>query len=126
MTLMGLFAGVALLLAASGVYGIMAFAVTQRTREIGVRMALGAGTGKVVGLVLASAMKLVALGVVVGLALATSAARSLESLLYETQTVQLSTYAAVVGVLVAVAFLSALVPALRAARVDPTLALASE
>ena len=126
MTLMGLFAGAALLLAAVGVYGIMAFSVSQRTHEIGIRMALGAGTPRVMSMVLGSALKLAILGIVVGVALALAASRFLDSMLYRTEAADPLIYAGVVAVLGVVAVASALIPALRATRVDPTRALCAD
>jgi len=126
MTLMGLFAGAALLLAAVGVYGIMAFSVSQRTHEIGIRMALGAGTPRVMNMVLGSALKLAIIGIVAGIAGALALSRFLDSLLYQTETIDPFIYTGVVAVLGLVAVASAMIPALRATRVDPTRALSSE
>ncbi len=126
MTLMGLFAGTALLLAAVGVYGIMAFSVSQRTHEIGIRMALGAGTPRVMNMVMGSALKLAVVGIALGVALAMAVSRFVESLLYQTEAVDPAIYVGVVAVLGIVALASALIPALRATRVDPKLALGSE
>ncbi len=126
MMLMGLFAGVALLLAGIGVYGIMAFSVSQRTHEIGVRMALGAGTSRVVNMVLGSAVKLTLVGAALGLAGALALSRFLDTLLYETEAIDPVVYAGVVAALGLVAVIAAVVPALRATRVDPKLALGSD
>lgn len=124
--LLGLFAGLALVLAAVGIYGVVGYHVTQRTREVGVRLALGADRGNVLGLVLRQAMVPVALGAVVGLALAPLLTRLLDSLLYGIGTTDPTTFAAVPLMLVAVGFLACLVPALRATRVDPLTALRRE
>ena len=126
MQLMGIFAIVALLLAAVGVYGIMAFAVARRTREIGVRMALGAQPGKLVAMVIGQALKVAGLGVALGLIAALWLSRFLESLLYETTPTDALTYVAVALILLAVAAVAALLPALRATRVDPKVALTTE
>ncbi|MCY1018793.1 ABC transporter permease [Pyxidicoccus sp. MSG2] len=121
--LVGLFAGVALLLAAVGLYGVVAYAVLQRTRELGIRMALGARERQVTGLVLGRYLGLTAAGLVVGLGLAAGASRALTHLLSGVRPVDPMTYAGVVLVLGAVAFLAALLPARRAARVPPAIAL---
>ncbi len=121
--LLAAFGGLALLLAAIGVYGVISFGVAQRTREIGVRMALGAGSSDVQGLVLRRGLRLVALGVVVGLALAVAAGRFLESFLYGVHGNDPLTFAAVAVVLGAVAFLACLLPARRAMKLDPLAAL---
>jgi putative ABC transport system permease protein len=126
MQLMGIFAIAALLLAAVGVYGIMAFAVARRTREIGVRMALGAQPGKLVAMVIVQALKVAGFGVVVGLFAALWLSRFLESLLYETTPTDAPTYVAVALTLLAVATIAAFLPAIRATRVDPKVALTSE
>jgi predicted permease len=126
MQLMGIFAIVALLLAAIGVYGIMAFSVARRTREIGVRMALGARPGKLVGMVIWQALKVAGLGVALGLIGALWLSRFLETLLYETTPTDVMTYAAVALILLAVAAVAALLPAVRATRVDPKVALTTE
>lgn len=121
--LVGVFAGVALVLAAVGLYGVVAYAVLQRTRELGIRMALGARERQVTGLVLGRYLKLTAAGLVLGLALAAGASRALTHLLSGVRPVDPVTYAGVVGVLGLVAFLAALLPARRAARVPPSVAL---
>jgi ABC-type antimicrobial peptide transport system permease subunit len=116
---LGAFAAAALLLAAVGIYGVLALAVTQRTREFGVRLALGADRGRVVGMVLREAMALTALGAAVGLVGALAAARALRSLLYDLAPADPWTYAATVAVLALAAAAAALVPAVRAARASP-------
>jgi len=121
--LLGAFAGLALLLAVIGVYGVVSFGVAQRTREIGVRMALGAGAGDVQGLVLKQGLRLVAVGVTLGMLLALAAARSLESFLFGVRGRDPITFAAVPLALAAVAFLACLVPARRAMKLDPLVAL---
>jgi len=121
--LLAAFGGLALLLAAIGVYSVISYGVAQRTREIGVRMALGAGSSDVQGLVLRRGARLVAVGVVVGLALAVVAGRFLESFLYGVHGNDPLTFVAVPVVLAAVAFVACLVPARRATKLDPLAAL---
>jgi putative ABC transport system permease protein len=120
------FALMALVLAGVGVYGVMAYSVAQRIQEIGVRMALGATPGSVFRLVLGQAVRLVVAGVAAGLVAAAAATRLLETLLYETEPLDLATFAATVIVLVAVALLASYVPARRGTRVAPVEALRSE
>jgi predicted lysophospholipase L1 biosynthesis ABC-type transport system permease subunit len=124
--LVGGFGGLALVLAAVGVYGVMAFAVSLRTREIGVRMALGAERRAVLRLVMRDGVRLIAAGTALGLAAAAAAARALEGFLYGVSGVDAPTLAAVTAALAAVAALACLVPARRAAGVDPLAALRSE
>jgi putative ABC transport system permease protein len=116
-------AGLAAALALLGVYGILAFAVAQRTKEIGIRMALGARSRNVVTQVVGSGIKLAAAGVVVGLLIAWSATRTIESFLFEVAPTDAVTYIAVVTGLLAVTSLAAYLPAKRAAAVDPAQAL---
>jgi ABC-type antimicrobial peptide transport system permease subunit len=116
----------ALFLAALGTYGILSYLVSQRTQEIGVRMALGASSSSVRGLVLASGAKMVVLGLAVGVLLAAAGTRFLSSLLFETPTLDPVSFAAAGFVLVASAALAALLPALRATRVSPVEALRGE
>jgi predicted permease len=123
--LLSAFAALALALAAIGVYGVTSFQVAQRTREIGVRMALGARGADVLRMVLGGGMRLVALGVALGLMLALAAGRSLESLLYGVSGSDPVTLAAVPVVLGAVAFVACLVAARRATKLDPLAALRS-
>jgi predicted permease len=125
-TLSSLFAGLATLLAAVGLYGVLAYAVTQRTREIGLRMAIGAAPLTIRGMVLAQVGRLTAAGVVIGLATALALGRGARSLLYEVQSYDPVTALTATAVLGAVALCAGLVPALRAARVDPIKALRDE
>jgi predicted permease len=125
-TLFGLFAVFAALLSALGLYGLMAELVSRRTHELGVRMALGAGRGRVVGLVMRRSLALAAVGVAAGGVAAAAASRLLESLLFGVRPTDPATYAAVAALLLAVASLAAWVPALRAARTDPVVALKTE
>jgi len=125
-TMLAVFGVLALALAAVGIYGVLAYTVTQRTREIGIRMALGAGRRDVLGLVMRQGILLAGGGLVVGVALALGAARLLGSLLFGVSATDGVTYGAVAVVLLAVALLACLVPALRAMRVDPMKALRYE
>ncbi len=124
--LLSLLGGVGLLLAASGIYGVIAYYVSQRTQEIGVRMALGATRGSVVRLILSQAMRPVAVGAVLGILAATAASRVLASQLFQVSSTDPLTIAAVVATLLGVALVASAVPARRAATVDPTRALQSE
>jgi putative ABC transport system permease protein len=122
-TVLTAFASGAMVLAAIGLYGILSFGVAQRTREIGVRLALGAGRGEVIGMVVGKGMRLTALGLAIGGAAAIGATRVMQSLLFETEPLDRWTFAVVPLVLTAVALLASYVPARRAARVDPVTAL---
>jgi predicted permease len=120
------FALTALLLAAIGIYGVLSFAVTARTREMGIRMALGAERASVQRLVIGDGLALVAVGVVIGLAGAFAGARVLRAFLFDLTPSDPVTYAAIVVVLGVTAVLASWVPALRASRVDPVIALRAE
>jgi putative ABC transport system permease protein len=124
--LLGGFALLALLLGAVGVYGVMAHLVVQRTREIGIRMALGAVPREILRLVLSQGAWLAALGIAAGLAGALAATRLLSSLLFDVGPTDPATFAATATALAAVAALASLLPALRALRTDPVEALRSE
>ena len=124
--LLTILGGVGLLLASSGIYGVIAYFVSQRTQEIGVRMALGATPGSVVRLILGQALKPVAVGTVVGIGAALTVSRVLRSQLFGVSPTDPATIAAVVAALIAVAFIASVVPARRAATIDPTRALQSE
>ncbi len=122
-TLLALFAGAALLLAALGIYGVLSYSVTQRTREIGLRMALGANAGETVGLIVRNSMSLIVVGVGIGFVAAALLARSMAGILYGISTFDLTAFT-VAGLVLLTAGLSAsLIPARRAVRIDPLVAL---
>ena len=124
--LLSVFAGVALILAMAGVYGVMSYVITQRLPEMGLRMALGAGAASLLKLMLGRAAALAVVGLVVGLTGAVAASRVLEGMLFGLKPVDLKTYLAVSVVVLAVTVLAALGPAWRATRVDPLVALRQE
>lgn len=126
MTLLAVFAGLALLLAAIGIYGVFAYSVAQRTQEIGVRMALGATPGRVLRLVMSDAMLLAAFGIVLGLAGSFALTRLMSTLLYGVSTTDPLTFALVPVILAAVSVIASYLPAYRATRVDPISAVRYE
>ena len=126
MLLMTVFGAAALLLAAIGIYGLMAYSVEQRTQEIGIRLALGAEPGRVRNMVVLQGMRLVVVGIVIGLASASGLTRFIASLLFEVEAWDPSAFIAVPLVLTAVAMVAVMVPARRASRVDPMVALRNE
>jgi predicted permease len=126
MAMLGAASGIALLLGLVGIYGVISYIVAQRTREIGVRMALGATAPSVRGMVVRQSFAVAALGVAVGLVAARSLSGVMASLLYGVSATDPVTYAAVAAALVAVAVAASWIPARRAARVDPSLALRSD
>jgi putative ABC transport system permease protein len=125
-TVLTAFAAAALLLAGIGLYGVLAFGVAQRTREIGVRLALGAARGDVLGLIVKQGMRLVAVGLAIGFAGSLAATRLLRTLLYETDVYDPLTFAMVPIVLALVSIAACYVPARRAAIVDPMVTLRTE
>jgi putative ABC transport system permease protein len=125
-TLIAIFAAIGLALAAIGIYGVMAYAVTERTHELGVRLALGASASDVIRLVLGESIALAAIGILVGLGGALATTRLMASLLFGVTPTDATTFAGVAGVLAATALLASWIPVRRATRVDPMLALRSE
>ncbi len=126
MRLLGAFAGLALLLAAVGLYGVVSYTVAQRTREVGVRMALGATPSHVLGLILASGAGTIAAGLACGLVATMVLVRSMESLLFGVDGRDPATLAAAAGILTFVALAAHVIPARRALRIDPSVALRQE
>jgi putative ABC transport system permease protein len=124
--LLAVFAAVAMVLAAIGIYGVIAYSVTQRTREIGIRMALGAQKTQMLGMVLRQSMLLVAIGVAIGFLVALAATRVMSTLLYGVSANDISIHAVVIALLSAAAFLASYIPARRAMKVDPMVALRYE
>jgi len=125
-TLLATFAAVALLLSAIGIYGVTSYGVAQRTREIGIRAALGASRADVLGLVLGRAIRLTLFGIAAGLVGALALTRVLRSLLYGVQPTDLATFAGVAAILLAIAALASYVPARRALGIDPLQALRTD
>ena len=126
MVLLGVFASVAMILAAIGIYGVIAYGVAQRTREIGIRMALGAQKTQMLRMILRQSLTLVGIGLAIGFLVALGATRIMATLLYGVGATDWSTYALVVLLLGAAAFLASYIPARRAMRVDPMVALRYE
>ncbi len=125
MTLLSVFAGLALALAAVGIYGVISYTVSQQSHEIGIRMAMGAHTRDVLGMVVKRGMALALLGVAIGWLATWGVSRLLASLLFQVETLDATSYLGASAVLLLVAFAATLLPALRAARIDPVTALRS-
>jgi predicted permease len=123
---LGVFGLLGLILASVGIYGVMAYSVSQRTREIGIRMATGASSGRVVGLIVRQGMTLVLTGVVIGLGLSLGAAQLLRSVLYGQSPLDAMTFVIVTTLLTGVALVATIAPARRAAAVDPAITLKAE
>ena len=124
--LLGVFAGLALILSAIGIYGVLSYVVSRRTREIGIRVAIGAGRGQVLKLVLGSGVALALVGIAIGLAAAAMFSKAMSTLLHDVKPLDPPTFIAVALSLTAVAIAASLVPAWRATRVDPVRALKAE
>jgi ABC-type antimicrobial peptide transport system permease subunit len=126
MLLLGVFAGLALLLAAIGIYSILSYSVRQRVPEIGIRLALGARISDVLRMVVLEGMKPTLIGVAIGLAVALAMGRLVASLMFQVKPTDPATFIAVAALLVLIALLACLVPAYRASKVDPLIALRNE
>ena len=126
MEMLGIFAGVAVLLAAVGIYGVMSYSVSERTHEIGIRMALGASPGDVLGLIAKLGLKLTCIGVAIGVAMAFGVTRLISTFLFGVKPTDPLTYAVVALSLAAIALLACYIPARRATHVAPMIALRHE
>ena len=121
-----IFAALALTLSAIGIYGVLAYTVTQRTREFGIRMALGAAAGDVVGMVIFQGVKLAAIGLAIGVAGAFALTRLMSGMLYDVKPTDPAVFLLVALALMAVAFIASLIPSVRALRIPPATALRYE
>ena len=126
MLTLGISAALALVLGIVGLYGVLSYVVSNRTREIGVRMAVGAAPGRVQLMIVAQGTRVVLVGVVLGLAAATALTRSLEGLLYQVQTIDPATFAWTSTLMIVVGLLATYIPARRASKVDPMVSLRND
>ena len=126
MTLLGAFAALALILASIGLYGVLSYSVTQRSREIGLRMALGASASSVIRMIVGRGLALTGAGLVIGLVAAWFATRALKNLLYGVAATDPITFASVASLLAIIALIACWAPARRASRVDPITVLREE
>jgi len=126
MVLCVIFGALALLLSAIGIYGVLAYAVTQRTREFGIRTALGAARGDIVGMVVGNGLRLAGVGLLIGAAAAFAVTRLMTTMLYDVKPADPGVFAGVAAVLGAVALIASLIPSLRAAAIRPSVALRYE
>jgi putative ABC transport system permease protein len=124
--LIGIFSGLAVVLAMIGIYGVMAYEVAQRTHEIGIRMALGAGRGGIAGLIASQSLPVALVGIVCGLGAAAGLVRLMRTMLYQVDMLDPATFGGVAALVLIVAMLAAFIPARRATRVDPMIALRHE
>jgi ABC-type antimicrobial peptide transport system permease subunit len=124
--LLGVFAAVALALAAIGIYGVLAYLVSQRTQEIGIRLAIGAERAQVLAMVLRHGLSLAAIGIAIGLSGAFALTRLMQGLLYNVRPDDPITFVAVTAGLLAISLLASVLPAWRATRVSPTIALRAQ
>jgi len=124
--LLGIFAAVALVIASAGIYGLSAYAVVRRTREIGIRLAVGATARQILGLVLRQGMLLTLAGVGIGIAGALALTRVMSGLLHGISATDAATFAAMLALFAVVAFIATYIPARRASRIDPTVAFRYE
>src|SRR5262249_5870464 len=125
-TLLAAFAGLALVLAAVGLYGVISYSVSQRTNELGVRAALGAARGDLLGLVIGHGARLAGIGLGIGLVFAFVFAKGLSKLLFGVGALDPVTFATTAAVILVVALVASYIPALRASRIDPVIALREE
>jgi len=125
-SLLAVFAGLSLILAVIGIYGVMAYSVNQRRRELGIRMALGASQGEVLRLVVQQGLRLTTMGVIVGLAVSFAASRLIATMLFDVSPTDVVTFVAVPLMLALAALMASYIPARRATRIDPMVALRDE